>query len=405
LILTGSFPATPSDETCGYVRDFARTLAAEFEVTVLAPPDENGSNWPAADFHLRRSRSLVPLEIDPFQASVDFNNLASRGIATKIAAAVSAAGFLKDAVGLARRADIICSHWLLPSGLVGAIVSQLTGKPHVAVEHSGALHLLASMRGGRSIARFIARRSDRIITVSGDLKTRLAALCPEAEGKTEVIPMGVTVNEDGSDDGKLSQESKPGRTVLFIGRVTRVKGVDLLLQAAAGIEGLRSIIAGDGDERARLERMARDLRVDAVFLGKTDATRRDELLAVADAVVIPSRVMEGGRTEGMPVVCLEAMASGRVVIASRVGGLPEIIVDGHNGLLFEPGDTAMLAGLLARVTNDEELRLSISARARATARNYSWPRIGARFSRAIKECLKKDGSILYDRRRAAEGGD
>jgi len=405
LILTGSFPATPADETCGYVREFARGLASDFNVTVLAPPDENGRDRPAAEFKLERSRSPLPRAIDPFQATVDFNTLASKGMATKLAAAVSAAGFLKDAARLARRADVVCSHWLLPSGLVGAIVSRLTRKPHIAIEHSGALHLLASMHGGGALARFIASGSHRIITVSEDLKAKLVALCPEAAAKTEAIPMGIVLDESPECAASDCAGSRDNPTVVFIGRLTEVKGVDLLLRAAAELCGLRLIIAGDGDERARLELLARDLSVDAVFLGKTGADERDRLLALADAVVVPSRVMGDGRTEGMPVVCLEAMAAGRVVVASRAGGLPEIIVDGHTGLLFEPGDVHALARLLARVIGDEVLRLRISANARMAARSYGWAQIGARFSRVIRDCLNEDGTILYDQRGATAGGD
>jgi hypothetical protein len=75
---------------------------------------------------------------------------------------------------------------MLPSGLVGALINRLLGKPHVVVEHSGALHLLARMRGGKQIARFVISGADRVVTVSSDLKRKLSALYPNASTKIEI---------------------------------------------------------------------------------------------------------------------------------------------------------------------------------------------------------------------------
>ena len=193
LLLTSSFPSSPDDETCGYVRDFARSLAVEFNVTVLAPPDRRAVEWPSDAFTLTRSRSILPFIRDPFQAGDDLNDLISKSPLARLAALVSVFCFFARAVALALRADAICSNWMVPSGLVGALISRAFGKRHVVVEHSGALHLLARMRGGRRIARFIVAGSDRIVTVSEDLKRKLVELCPEAANKVEVIPMGINV--------------------------------------------------------------------------------------------------------------------------------------------------------------------------------------------------------------------
>jgi glycosyltransferase involved in cell wall biosynthesis len=192
-------------------------------------------------------------------------------------------------------------------------------------------------------------------------------------------------------DGELEKK------ILFIGRLTEIKGVDVLLKAMSKIYGAPLLIAGDGEQRGMLETLAQSLSVNAKFLGQIEATGRDRLLSSCAAIVIPSRVLADGRTEGTPVVCLEAMAAGLPVVASRVGGLAEIITDGHNGLLFEPGNHAMLAEKLSFVFSDAALRRKLSENARLTARDYSWPLIGARFSRIIKATLESD-SINYDQR-------
>jgi glycosyltransferase involved in cell wall biosynthesis len=384
-MLTSSFPSGPDDETCGYVRQFARGLSSEFNVTVLAPADCRAESISGEPYRLIRSSSLLPDCLNPLQAATDLNHLREANILVKLAAAIALLGFFGKALRLALRADRICSHWLLPSGLVGALLSKLLGKPHIAVEHSGALHLLANVRGGKQIARFIVARSCRVVVVSEDLRRKLIALCPEASRKSTVIPMGVEANHGSFD---LSCKSEP--SILFIGRLTTIKGVDVLLEALREVGSARLIIAGDGPERNRLEQLAAQLSVNAEFVGQVNAATRDALLASSSVVVIPSHMLADQRTEGMPVACLEAMAAGSPVIASRTGGLAEIIRDQHNGLLFGPGDARMLAEQLRRLLSDTALRARLGRNARRTAMRYAWPRVAASYARLIKDSLDDD---------------
>lgn len=406
LVLTSSFPNAPEDETCGYIRDFVRSLSAEFDVQVLAPPDQNACDWPADNFTILRSPSLLPRSVEEFQATRDFNDLPVRSIAARVGLLFSLSIYFITALKLANRSDAICSHWLVPAGAIGAAIARLTGKPHVVVEHSGAMHLLSRVTGGRLIARFVVSASERVVAVSGDLRSKLVALCPQAKDKVLVIPMGV--EECKQDDGcELESESsrfhgcipptgssKP--VVLFVGRLTRVKGVDVLLRAMRHGVRARLVIAGDGDQRSHLESLARDLSIDATFVGQVDSTERNRLLGDCTALVIPSRVLADGRTEGTPVVCLEAMAADRPVIAARVGGLAEIIVDGQNGLLFEPGDEVALAAKLNLLIRDSALRDKLSMNARLTAADHSWTRLGRRFAETIKASMNRNDRVFDD---------
>jgi glycosyltransferase involved in cell wall biosynthesis len=394
LILTSSFPRNPQDETCGYIRDFARTLSGEFNIEVLTLADPEATEWPSDLFTLFRSKSFLPAKLNRAQASSDLNTLVSASLLVKLASMLALLSYLKHAFRLARRADVICSHWMIPCGLAGALISKLMGKPHVAVEHSGALHLLSRIRGGSTLARFITNQSHRVITVSRDLKTKLVALCPDAVDKVEVIPMGVELNQTVS-----ACQTPPGKkTILFVGRLTPIKGLDVLIEALHGHHDSRLIVAGDGEQRRELEKLAVDFAIDSEFVGRVSARERARLLSSAYVVVIPSLSLEDGRTEGMPVVCLEAMAAGRPVIASSVGGLSEIIIDGSNGLLFEPGDSRMLSNKLKRLVGDADLRESISARARETALAFGWETVGPRFARVIEDSLRFDEPVIHNQR-------
>ncbi|MFY9609534.1 MAG: glycosyltransferase family 4 protein [Blastocatellia bacterium] len=401
LMLTSSFPRRPEDETCGYIREFARSLSSEFEVQVLTLPDRDAGKWPPDAFSLARSPA-VPKAL---QASEDLNDLLSRGPLVTLGSCLSLACFFLTALRLALRADVICSHWLAPSGLVGGVISRLLGKPQVLVEHSGALHLLGRLRGGRLVARFVVSASGRIITVSDDLSRKLVALCPGAAERVDVVPMGVHQRPASAatlESISSTPEFQGGRrrhdhrTILFIGRLTEIKGLDVLLKAMRGLEHLELLVAGDGPLRCELETMARQLAVKAKFLGRVSAAERDELFVCTDAVVIPSRVLPDSRTEGMPLVCLEALTAGRPVIAARAGGLAELIDDGENGLLFDPGDDSMLTSKLKLVLNDSALRKRISANARLTAATLSWSQTGPRFCEIVSSVLKTNEPNIYD---------
>jgi glycosyltransferase involved in cell wall biosynthesis len=396
------------DETCAYVREFARRLASEFDVQVLAPADSQARDVEGEAFKLRRSKSFLPQSLNPLQASHDFNGLVSGNIFTKLFTLISVVSFFISAAKLARHADVICSHWMLPSGLIGSIIAALFHKRHLVIEHSGALHLLMRMRGGRMLSRFIVWRSHRIITVSNDLKKKLLTLCPEAEEKIEVIPMGVEVSTVGAgfiparilrskmniitcgDSGR--RVSCPYK-ILFLGRLIEIKGLDVLLRALATLANVQLLVAGDGKQRDALERFAEKLKVDAVFIGCVGKEGKARLFASCDMVVIPSRVLPDGRTEGMPVVALEALAAGLPVIVAAVGGLSEILIDGQNGLLFEAGNHTELAAKIKLLLDDKVLRKRLSINARQTAEAFDWQIIGAKFSEIIKDSLPTNGSV------------
>jgi glycosyltransferase involved in cell wall biosynthesis len=277
------------------------------------------------------------------------------------------------------------------------VIARLLGKPHIVIEHSGALHLLRRVRGGRILARIIVSNAHRVIVVSNDLRSKLLELCPDSADKIDVIRMGVDAASPESIESPRDVVAF-GKRVLFLGRLTQIKGVDVLIRATARVEGLTLFIAGDGPDREKLEKLARELSVQAVFVGRVNALERRSLFAQCRVVVIPSREMPNGRTEGTPVVCLEAMAAGCVVIASASGGLAEIVQDGHNGLLFEPEDHEQLARKLKSVLSSGDLSERLADHAVAAARAFDSPLTTLRFEKIIEAALRRDESIHRNHR-------
>jgi glycosyltransferase involved in cell wall biosynthesis len=129
-------------------------------------------------------------------------------------------------------------------------------------------------------------------------------------------------------------------------------------------------LLGTGLEEQNLRRMAEELHLEATvhFLGYQDRQRVAAILAGAVALVLPSR------SDNYPLVLLEAMQAGVPIVATRAGGIPEVVRDGEEALLVAPGDPAVLAGALRRVLRDSKLRERLTAAGRTRVKALTWDR-------------------------------
>ena len=149
----------------------------------------------------------------------------------------------------------------------------------------------------------------------------------------------------------------------YLGRLSPEKGLDILVRAVAGLDAGRLLVVGDGPEAGALRTLAAELKTSRVeFAGYRSGEELRRILARSQFVVLPSRWYEN-----LPFAVMEAFASSKAVVASRIGGIPEMVEDGVNGLLFPMGDEGSLAACLARMLGDRRLREEMGRRAREKA--------------------------------------
>lgn len=170
---------------------------------------------------------------------------------------------------------------------------------------------------------------------------------------------------------------EPAGDILFVGRLVRAKGLAVLLRAAAGLEGRSVVVAGDGPERQSLEALAVELGVDVRFLGWVDESRRAALLRGCRVFAMPSLWEEPFGIAGV-----EALGAGLPVVASRVGGIPSWLDDGHGGLLVEPGDVDALRSALRRVLEEPHLAATLAGGGPPAAARFS---LDAHLDRLVPE--------------------
>ncbi|NOY93514.1 MAG: glycosyltransferase family 4 protein [Deltaproteobacteria bacterium] len=391
-LLTTSFPRHEGDPAGAFVLGFARSLVtAGHELEVLAPQPRAPGDAPrfrGVDVSFVRycwPRSLartfygagVPdnLAGDPLA----WPGLASFPLALTLAARRRAA-----------RWDALVSHWALPCGLVAAELPERP--PHLAVLHSADVHALEHLPGGAHLAGRVAAGSEGLLFVSQDLRRRFLELLGGAQraramARSRVSPMGVEAPTTQLNREQLRRDlGLSGFTALSMGRLVAIKGVEAAVRAAAETD-TSLVVAGEGPERARLERLAADIRARVRFVGQVSGAHKRALLCAADAFVLPSRRLPSGRTEGTPTALLEAMAAGLPPVAAGVGGVPDVVAHGVSGLLFEPGRAQDLGVALARMRADEQLHERLSRGAREVGLAHTWESLGPRLARALDEAV------------------
>ena len=220
-------------------------------------------------------------------------------------------------------------------------------------------------RLGRSWIRFILNHTARVVIVSDSWR---AALAPITSARV------VRIYNPLSDPALLDliPEQSPDVRILFLGRITAAKGISELLEAFAQVRkrnpSVVLALAGDGDLEAARQ-SARALGVaDAVEVhGWVGTEEKQALLQSSNVFVLPSY------TEGLPMALLEAMAAGLAVVATGVGGIPDVIADGLSGLLIAPRSTAALAAALDKAVSDQQLRKNLGQEAKRRIRAQFMP--------------------------------
>jgi glycosyltransferase involved in cell wall biosynthesis len=242
----------------------------------------------------------------------------------------------RDVVTAARRfrPDVVYAHFLVPAGLLGA----LAGRAPLVVTAHGQDVANAEREPLRRATRWTVGRAARVIAVSSWLRDRLVAAVPEAEGKTDVIDCGVDLDRfaprDAGDARAAVGWDPTGTGFLCLGSLTERKNVLALARAFADRGEGSLAFVGDGPLRGALEG-----RAGVLLAGRVPHEQVPAWLAAADVVCQPSLV------EPFGLATLEAMASGRSVVATRIGGPPEFVVPGA-GVLIDPlDDAALRAGL------------------------------------------------------------
>jgi glycosyltransferase involved in cell wall biosynthesis len=284
---------------------------------------------------------------------------------------------------LAHNKSILHAHWL-PNGLVGVVVKKLK-KCSLVVTLRGSDQKLLSIPLFNYLCKWILKNSDAVTTVSEILSKRIIRDYRIGE-KTFFISNGVDIINT-----TLPEISESGRfKVLFVGNLTKAKGIYDLLESLTKFKGEKNFfvdIIGDGPEKKNLLRTINNnnLYKYVSFSGRLSPQKVQKRMLSTHCFVLPSH------SEGSPNVVKEAMACARPVIATNVGGTPELIEHGVNGLLFEPGDNQTLREHITYLSENRKVaqEMGLQARQFIIDQDLTWENTANQYMKIYKNVNEK----------------
>ena len=288
---------------------------------------------------------------------------------------------LRDEIG---EAPLVLSSWIYPDSCAVARLSAELGFRFVCIAQGSDVHQYLKMPARRRIIVESLAKASAVITRSGEL-ARLLKEAGVAGEKLHPVYNGIDFEVFRPGDQRQARQElglpTEGKLALFVGNFYAIKNPLLLIEAFVKLRGTgelpRLVMIGAGHLEARARALALELGVPVIFAGRKSAGEVAQYMRAADLLCLPSQ------NEGVPNVILEAFASGLPVLASRVGGIPEVVTADYLGQLTPPGDLVALAGALGESLAKEPRREQI----RQHGLQFSWERAAKAYSDLLERAL------------------
>lgn len=389
LVVGSVYPRFEADNEVPWLRKSVETLSAEgVEVEVMAPA-----------YRGLRTHTIDGVKVHRFRYAPKNLEILTHdeGAPTKMAKHPSmqllaipyciSGFFLCLWLAFRKKYDIIHAHWPFPHALIVLGACKLFRIPLVLNFHGAELLLIRKKKWIRPVMKFIIGRAQAIFANSRFTASKISALRP---ANIEWSPYGSPLAT-----GKVPNvHTRNGRyKILFVGRHIERKGIEFLIRAAAMLDAKKFEvrIVGKGNLTENLQKLAAEVAPQNVtFTGPlSPESLRAEYLQ-DNCFVLPAIVDSKGDTEGLGVVLIEAMQSGLPVVASDVGGIPDVVIDGETGILVPEKSPEALARAFQKLESDSSLeRHLVEGAARRIDECFDWKKIATRQIAIYRSLLGK----------------
>ncbi len=352
LVVTNLFPNAQHPRVASFNRQQFAALGRQCEVEVLATLPWYPGQRLLGRFASHKIAQGVPRheEIDGLKVRHP-KTLHLPLVGTAIAAPLFAASLLPLLPRYRNQVDVVLGSWAHPDGCAAVILAKLLGVPSVVKVHGTDINHVARLPGPRRVMRALLPKADAVIAVSSALAEEVATL-GVAQERIHLVMNGVDTNKfHPRDRARARQElglPTKGRIALYVGNLLETKGVFDLRKSFAAARSHAPTLAlycvGDGHARGALEA---NLPAGMQLVGSQPFERIPLWLAACNFLVLPSW------NEGTPNVVLEALACGRRVVATRVGGIPDLLHQDSLGTMVEARDTRSLTRVLGEEADRE----------------------------------------------------
>lgn len=327
------------------------------DVEVVAPNSNDYKNYEILDsIKIHRFNYFYPKKFQKLAYGAGIPTNLRKSVLAKIQVPFFALSFLFKAIKISKNCNIIHAQWI-ESGLIGILVKQFVQKPIIVT-----VRRVSKNNFMRIIEKFVLKNSDHVIFNSSyTMKESLEIFKPKSYS---IIHNSVDIQKFKPFETEYKEKigiKKNTKVILFLGLLVEKKGIKFLIETFKNVlteyKDAVLVIGGHGPEYDSLTNLAEELEISekVLFLGEIKSDETPELFNIADLFVLPSIIDSHGETETLGVVLLEAMSCGVPVIASDVGGIPDI-VDNKTGFLVEQKNIELITQKILILLNDPILR-------------------------------------------------
>lgn len=383
-LLTSSYPRFNGDTAAPFIKSIAEALVAhQQEVAVVAPYDPQVKAEPTPlPVHRFRYAPLAQWHIMGHAAAMQGDNRLKAGAYALLP------GFLLSEWGVgwqvARRqhADAIYAHWVIPNGVVGALLAKQLRRPLLLSLHGSDIYFALRQPAFGRVAGWVLRQATAITACSPDLRAGAIQLGAAPE-RTHLLPWGVDPVRFHPNIPPLPRAQfgipETAFVIVSLGRFVPKKGFEVLLQALPTLlktqPNTHVLIGGEGPQRTSLTKLAGQLGItDHIHLpGNVNWNAAPGFIALGDVFCLPSIRDAAGNQDGLPTVLLEAMSLAKPIVASEIAGMSLVLEHGRNGILLPAGDAQRLADALNNLATHPEHGQALGQRARAAVETrFNW---------------------------------
>jgi glycosyltransferase involved in cell wall biosynthesis len=395
LAVTMGYPKEPGDSTAPFMDAIVRGLTKRGHMVDVVLPHHHAFRYPDGEgvrfFPYRYSPLSRP---SPWGFGQTFGSSArvrAQVIPLLPAIAVSLQRAIRTRLAT-QPYDLVHAHWVLPNGWAASSAANQARVPVVVTLHGSDVAIAERHRVLARVARRTFGHVAEVTATSDDLRRRAIGLGADPENASTTY-IGVDAELFAPRPGSREMRQRLGARegdllVVSVGRLASFKGFEHLIEAVSRLEGVSLAIVGEGELQPELERRAQASLAPVVLTGGIAYDRVPDVLAAADVLVVPSVVDARGRVDATTSTVLEALASGRPLVATTAGGIPEVVRDGENGLLVPQKDPVALAAAIERLRADPDLCRQLSRRAREFAiQELTWDATIDAFERIFQRAV------------------
>ena len=391
LVIGSVYPRFNEDAEVPWLRtSIAHLKKAGLQVQVLAPAYKGLKSHEIDGVKVNRFRyAPASLEMLTHEEGAP-SKMASKPWLQLLAIPYIISGFFK-CIAICRkwRPDIIHAHWPFPHAYIALGAAKLFRIPLVLNFHGAELLLIRKKKWVRPLLKFAIGQAQAVFANSSFTAGRIMAI---RDVKVEWSPYGTTLETRA----ETTPHTPNGKfKILFVGRHIERKGISYLIDAAKYLpkDQFEIRIVGVGDLTEELKKQAANMppeSAEIIFTGKLSPEALADEYRSANVFTLPAIVDSKGDTEGLGVVLIEAMELGLPVVASNVGGIPDVVVDGVSGILVPEKNPEALASAFKKLASDAGLVRDLLAGAQKhIAACFSWDKIIERQVQAYNRCIKK----------------